>query len=105
MISGAMNGRIQHQNEAIRGSLLARLAVIAVAILVFAPGVGQACAVCYGASDSPMTEGVNNGILVLLGVIATVQVGFVALFVSIRQRARQERRRKKSLEPIHGGAG
>jgi len=75
------------------------------AVLVLAPTVTRACAVCYGAADSALTEGVNNGILVLLGVIATVQVGFVALFLSIRQRAARERQRRESLELIRGGAG
>jgi hypothetical protein len=70
-----------------------------------APCAADACAVCYGAADSPLTEGVNNGILVLLAVIAVVQVGFVALFVSIRQRARRERRRNDRFQLIRGGAG
>ena len=73
--------------------------------LLVMPGQADACAVCYGAADSPLTQGVNNGILFLLGVIAVVQVGFVALFVSIRQRARRERRRKESFQLIRGGAG
>jgi hypothetical protein len=72
---------------------------------VLAPGAADACAVCYGAADSPLTEGVNNGILVLLAVIAVVQVGFVALFLSIRQRARRERRRNDRFQLIRGGAG
>jgi len=66
-----------------------RLAAAAIVASLLLPGIARACAVCYGAVDSPMTAGVNNGILVLLVVIAVVQVGFVALFVSLRQRARQ----------------
>jgi hypothetical protein len=72
---------------------------------VLAPCAADACAVCYGAADSPLTEGVNNGILVLLAVVAVVQVGFVALFLSIRQRARRERRRSDRFQLIGGGAG
>lgn len=75
----------------------ALVSVLVVASLVLAPCVAAACAVCYGAADSPLTEGVNKGILVLLGVIATVQVGFVALFLSIRQRAVRERQRQESF--------
>lgn len=78
---------------------------IFLASLALMPCVAQACAVCYGAADSPLTTGVNNGILVLLGVIATVQVGFVALFLSIRQRALRERQRQESFQLIRGGAG
>ena len=52
-----------------------------------------------------MTTGMNNGILVLLGIIAAVQIGFVALFLSIRQRARQMRLQKDRFQVIQGGAG
>ena len=65
----------------------------------------DACAVCYGAEDSAMTAGLNNGILALLGVIAVVQGGFVALFVSIWKRARRLRRSRTALHLIQGGAG
>lgn len=42
-----------------------------------------ACATCYGASDSPMAQGMNWGILVLLGFIGTVLTGIVAFFVHV----------------------
>lgn len=87
------------------GRKIALAVTLFAAVLVLAPSVTEACAVCYGAADSALTEGVNNGILVLLGVIATVQVGFVALFLSIRQRAIRERQRQESFELIRGGAG
>ena len=68
------------------------------------PSLVEACAVCYGDADSSLTRGMNNGILVLLGIIAFVQIGFVALFVSIRQRAERLRRRKERFQVIQGGA-
>lgn len=40
-----------------------------------------ACAVCYGASDSPLAEGMNWGIMTLLAVIGSVLAGVVAFFV------------------------
>jgi uncharacterized membrane protein len=40
----------------------------------------QACATCFGASDSPMAQGMNLGILSLLGVIGFVLMGVVAFF-------------------------
>lgn len=82
-----------------RAVLLASL-LFAVALL---PRPAGACAVCYGDVDSPMTEGVNNGILVLLGVVASVQLGFAALFLNIRQRARRHRRRRARFDLIQGG--
>jgi hypothetical protein len=42
-----------------------------------------ACATCYGASDSPLAQGMNWGILVLLGFIGTVLTGVVAFFVHV----------------------
>ena len=79
-------------------------AVVAVALLA-SPQLAEACAVCYGEVESAMTKGMNNGILVLLAIIAAVQVGFVALFLSIRQRARQLRQRQDRFEVIQGGDG
>lgn len=46
----------------------------------------QACATCFGASDSPMAQGMNLGILSLLGVIGFVLVGVVAFFVYLAWR-------------------
>ena len=100
-----MNGPVQRRGGGYRQHQLALVTILVVASMVVAPGLAEACAVCYGAVDSPMTEGVNNGILVLLAVIAAVQVGFVALFLSIRQRARQVRQQKERLQVIQGGAG
>jgi hypothetical protein len=42
-----------------------------------------ACAACYGASDSPMAQGMNWGILTLLGVILSVLTMVAAFFVHI----------------------
>jgi hypothetical protein len=75
------------------------------ATVVLYPATADACAVCYGAEDSAMTAGLNNGILALLGVVAVVQGGFVALFVSIWKRARRLRRSRTALHLIQGGAG
>ena len=36
------------------------------------PAKALACAACYGASDSPLAEGMTWGILTLLGVVGTV---------------------------------
>ena len=81
---------------------------VALAVLLsqlVTPGLADACAVCYGDPDSALAQGMNNGILVLLGIVAVVQVGFVALFLSIRQRSKEQRRRKERFQVIQGGAG
>jgi len=51
-----------------------------------------ACATCYGASDSPLAQGMNWGIVTLLGFIGAVLFGIVAFFVHVgRNAARLER--------------
>jgi hypothetical protein len=76
------------------------LLIILLVMQAIAP-IAQACAVCYGAPDDPMTKGMNNGIWVLLGVIGFVQIGFVAMFWSFWKRAREQRRFKEQFRVIH----
>jgi hypothetical protein len=45
------------------------LAGAATAAWLALPQAAAACATCYGASDSPMTAGMNNAILTLIGVV------------------------------------
>lgn len=47
----------------------------------------SACAACYGASDSPLAQGMNWGIMVLLGFITCVLVGVTGFFIYIIRRA------------------
>ena len=75
-------------------------AIAALAILFFAPAA-LACPVCFGAPDDPMVKGVNNGVWVLLGLVALVQVGFAAMFWSFWRRAREQKRFRDSLRVIH----
>lgn len=90
-----------------RFQAVARLAgvalVLAVALLASA-APAAACAVCFGAPDDAMTEGMNNGILVLLGTIGLVQVGFVALFWKFWRRAKRLAERRARFQLIEGGA-
>ncbi len=46
-----------------------------------------ACSVCYGDPNSPMTKGVEAGVLVLLGVVGTVLFGLASLFLFWVRRA------------------
>ena len=46
-----------------------------------------ACATCYGASDSPLAQGMNWGIMVLLCCIAGVLVTVTSFFVYIIRRS------------------
>ncbi len=72
--------------------------------LALLPRAAAACSVCLGDPDSQMAVGVNNGILVLLGCVAFVQVGFFALFWSFRNRAKRIQQRRERFSLIEGGA-
>jgi hypothetical protein len=51
------------------------------------PGALEACSVCAGNSDSKLAEGMNQGILLLLGVILFVLAWLVGFFVYLGRRA------------------
>lgn len=57
------------------------------ALVVVAKSSALACATCYGASDSPLAQGMNWGIATLLGVIGAVLAGVVAFFVHVGLRS------------------
>ena len=103
MTRGQSGGKptLCRQGSAHKPIWTAVVTVILAAIVSSEPA--SACAVCYGADDSAMTAGMNNAILMLLGVVVVVQGSFVALFLSLRQRARQARSRGKELQPPDGG--
>ncbi len=71
---------------------------------LFAPSA-HACAVCFGAPNTPATHGLNNAIFFLLGVVGFVQVGFVSLFYTLWRRARELRRHREEWQVIDGGQG
>ncbi len=69
-----------------------RLANMSLAILIGPASLliaqpGLACSVCYGDPNSAMTQGAKAGVLVLLGVIATVLTGFASLLIFWMRRA------------------
>jgi heme/copper-type cytochrome/quinol oxidase subunit 2 len=68
-------------NAAKKTILLVALIALAVAPSAFA------CATCYGASDSPLAQGMNWGIMVLLGFIGIVLVAVSSFFFYIVRRA------------------
>lgn len=84
---------------------LSTVVMVGIGSILLGASAAGACAVCYGDVDSAMTQGMNNGILVLLGVILAVQCGFVILFLSIRRRMQQQRQQRESFRLIQGGVG
>ena len=57
------------------------------ALIPLVPSSTSACAACYGASDAPMAQGMNWGILSLLGVIVSVLAIFAGFFIFLARRA------------------
>jgi hypothetical protein len=57
-------------------------------LLGFAPVAADACAVCFGQTDSPLGRGQQWGVLVLLGVVLIVLSSFGAFAVYLARRSR-----------------
>jgi hypothetical protein len=61
---------------------------IATTALVAVPRAAIACPVCFGQSDSPLAQGVNMGVLFLLGTITAVLIGFASFMIYLARRAK-----------------
>ncbi len=61
-----------------------------------------ACAVCYGDPNSAIAEGARAGVLVLLGVVGTVLLGFVSMLVFWMRRAANLENQRGALEAPRG---
>ena len=80
MLPGGRLGLVtRHSSFVIRHFLLLAL--------LCAPRAAHACAVCFGNSDSKLTQGMLAGVLVLLFCVLSVLGGFVVLFVYLARRA------------------
>ena len=62
-----------------------------------------ACATCFGAPDSPMTQGMNMAIFTLLGVTGVVLGGFVWMIVYLVRRARRYKATDEFISQIPKG--
>jgi hypothetical protein len=70
------------------------------------PGIAAACATCFGDPQAPATQGTNNAILLLLGVVGLVYVGIGKMFWDFRKRSKklqQQQPARPRLRLIHGG--
>ena len=72
---------------------------LALLVWSWSPEAARACAVCFGNQDSPMTHGLNAGILFLLGVMGMVLASFAAFFVYLWWRSRHPLLETAALEP------
>ncbi|MDE0025856.1 MAG: hypothetical protein OXP69_15705 [Spirochaetaceae bacterium] len=53
------------------------------------PDTAAACAVCFGAAQEEAVQGLQAGILLLLGMVALVFAGFGAFLLAARRRLRR----------------
>jgi len=70
------------------------------------PRIAAACATCFGDPQAPMTQGLNNGILMLLGVVGVVYVGIGKVMWEFRKRSKkleEQQPARTRLRLIHGG--
>jgi heme/copper-type cytochrome/quinol oxidase subunit 2 len=70
------------------------------------PQAAAACATCFGDPQAPMTKGLNNGILMLLGVVGVVYVGIGKVMWEFRKRSKklaEQQPVRPRLRLIHGG--
>jgi heme/copper-type cytochrome/quinol oxidase subunit 2 len=70
------------------------------------PTAAAACATCFGDPQAPMTHGMNNAILTLLGVVGLVYVGIGKVFWDFRKRSKkleEQQPQRPRLRLIHGG--
>jgi hypothetical protein len=69
---------------------LARHALTTMAAMMIGGGASLlACPLCFGAEETPLINGAKLGVLVMLGVLFAVQGGFVAFFLYLRKRAKE----------------
>lgn len=80
------------------------IAIFAAGLLALAlPQVASACATCFGAADAPMTKGMNNGILMLIGVVGLVYIGIGKVALDFRKRSKRlAEKEKPRLRLIRG---
>ena len=67
---------------------MSKFSFIMITILLLIPSTLDACAVCYGAPDDPMTNGMNMAILFLISVIGFVLMGIVTVIIYFARRAK-----------------
>ena len=85
------------RQRSVDASLLILIGLVA---LLSAPSA-QACSVCYGEPGSPMVEGIQAGVLVLLGVVGSVLIGIASLLIFWMRRASRLGNESLATNPVN----
>jgi hypothetical protein len=85
---------------------IARVLLMAVAVVIGSSSNVFACPVCFGAEETAMIDGAKLGMLALLGVTLAVQGAFAGFFLYLRKRAKRMADLDLDLEwsELQGGA-
>jgi hypothetical protein len=75
--------------HATRHNWIQRACMTATAVSIAGSSSAFACPVCFGAAESPLIDGSQLGVLVLVAITLTVQGAFVGFFLYLRARARR----------------
>jgi hypothetical protein len=71
------------------------------ALIVLHPVTSQACAVCFGKSDSAMAKGMNMGIFALLTCITVVLATLATFFIFLAVRASKHPQRDAMVASLN----
>lgn len=70
--------------------MFGRVFLLLSALVVLAlPGAAQACSVCFGDPDHPMTKGAVAGVYVMIGFVGFVLTGIIGTAAFWMARSRQ----------------
>jgi len=73
--------------------------LLTMAMFMVGNSTAQACATCFGKSDSKLAAGMNWGIFTLLVIVMGVLGGISAFFIFIARRTAQVGREKAETNP------
>jgi hypothetical protein len=62
--------------------------VLPAVLVLGVPGLALACPVCFGQNDSPLASAMNQGIFMMLIVVAVVLAAFATFFIHLIRRAK-----------------
>lgn len=65
--------------------------ISSIAVVLFNSQNAWTCPVCYGAAHSPMIDGMNMAIFVMLGMTGCVLAAISLFFIMMRRRIRHRR--------------
>ena len=71
--------------------------VVVTLLLLAAPRVAQACPVCFGENDSPLTSAMRVGVIFMLVIVAGVLAAFASFFIYLMRRAKMAARQSEGI--------